>query len=109
MFEKCIETYREKKDTLKLVILAVCVLCAITAAVVLIANLVLRSKNRKPKIDVLDEHDLDGDGAIDAYLVDTTGDGEADTVYLDTDGNGAIDTIISDTDGDGEPDTVFEA
>ena len=81
---------------------------AVAAVTVLIAALVSKKK-RKAQIEVLDELDLDDDGTIDAYLVDSTGDGKADSVYIDTDGNGAVDTIVSDTDGDGEPDTVFEA
>ena len=81
---------------------------AIAAVTVIIAEVVSKKK-RKAQIEVLDEMDLDDDGTVDAYLVDTTGDGKSDSVYIDTDGNGAIDTIVSDNDGDGEPDSVYEA
>ena len=95
----------KRKDTLKLIFIAIAFICAVTACVIVTLKLI---EKKKKKLDVLDEVDLDGDGDIDAYLVDTTGDGEADTVFMDTDNNGAVDTILTDTDGDGEPDAVYE-
>jgi len=46
--------------------------------------------------------DLNGDGKIDAYMVDTTGDGRFDSVGFDTSGDGKVDAF--DTSGDGLPD-----
>lgn len=46
--------------------------------------------------------DLNGDGKIDAYMVDTTGDGRFDSVGFDTSGDGKVDAF--DTTGDGLPD-----
>ena len=118
-FGKLNSAIKEKKDTIKLVLCIIGVICAIAAVAVLIIKLLEKKRcccgkckgececEGKNKIDILDEVDLDDDGTVDAYLVDTDGDGDADSVYVDTDGNGAIDTIIEDTDGDGEPDTVF--
>ena len=98
---------KKNDETLKLILAVIGAAVALAAIIILIAG-ILR-KQRKAKIQILDEVDLDDDGTVDAYLVDTTGDGQADTTYIDSDGNGAIDTIISDTDGDGESDTIYEA
>jgi len=101
------QSAKKNDDTLKLILAIVGAVVALATIAIVVAS-ILR-KHRKASIQVLDEVDLDDDGTVDAYLVDTTGDGKADTTYIDTDGNGAIDTIISDNDGDGDPDTIFEA
>lgn len=105
-YEAVTELVDEKRDTLRLIFAIIGFVCAVAACTIVTIKLLQNKKKRQ--LDILDEVDLDGDGEMDALLVDTTGDGEADSIFVDTDGNGTIDTIIADTDGDGEPDTVYE-
>ena len=104
--EKAKETFEEKKNLIALILAITAGVLAMTAAVLIVVNII--NRRRQATIEILDTDDMDGDGEIDAYLVDTTGDGQVDSILVDTDGNGAVDTILEDTDGDGEVDTVYE-
>lgn len=60
--------------------------------------------------------DLDGDGRVDAEVVDTgvgdsgaAGSGAERRLYVDSDGDGNFDTVLVDSDGDGVADAAFGA
>ena len=70
----------DKKSTLKIVLIVSAAVVAIAAAVVGVYFYV----NRKVKSVVIGKLDFDGDGEIDAIMLDTTGNGEVDTIILNS-------------------------
>ena len=71
----------DKKSTLKIILIVSAAIVAIAAAVVGVYFYV----NRKVKSVVIGKLDFDGDGEIDAIMLDTTGNGEVDTIILNSD------------------------
>lgn len=53
------------------------------------------------------DHDLSGDGVLDAVRLDFDGDGSADDAMWDSDGDTRADLAVIDTDDDGTPDTYY--
>lgn len=88
-----------------IVLIVLGALTVLLAIVHLIIGLIGLGK-KAPKVEVVEEIDVDGDGKADAVAVDTDGDGKADAVLVDTDGDGQMDTVLADTDGDGKVDAV---
>ncbi len=70
-----------KKSSLKIILIVSAVVVAVAAAIVGIYMYV----NRKVKSVVIGKIDFDGDGEIDAIMLDTTGNGEVDTIVLNSD------------------------
>ena len=70
-----------KKSTLKIVLILSAVIVAIAAAV---AGVYLYVR-KKAKGVVLGKFDFNGDGEVDAIMLDTTGNGEVDTIILKSD------------------------
>jgi len=58
--------------------------------------------------DIVDGRDLDGDGTLDEFRIDTDGDGRADGSFIDQDNDGRMESISLDTDGDGVADRTFQ-
>lgn len=71
----------EKRSSLKIILIVSAAIIAIAAAIVGIYLYV----NRKTKAVVVGKLDFDGDGEIDAVMLDTTGNGEVDTIVLNAD------------------------
>lgn len=70
-----------RKSSLKIILIVSAVLVALAAAIVGVYMYV----NRKVKSVVIGKIDFDGDGEIDAIMMDTTGNGEVDTIILNSD------------------------
>lgn len=70
-----------KKSSLKIILIVSAAVVAVAAAIVGVYLYV----NRKVKSVVLGKIDFDGDGEIDAIMLDTTGNGEVDTIILNSD------------------------
>ena len=70
----------DKKSTLKIILIVSAAVVAIAAAVVGVYFYV----NRKVKSVVIGKLDFDGDGEVDAIMLDTTGNGEVDTIILNS-------------------------
>lgn len=71
----------DKRSSLKIILIVSAVVIAIAAAIVGVYLYV----NRKAKTIVVGKLDFDGDGEIDAVMLDTTGNGEVDTIVLSAD------------------------
>ncbi len=70
-----------RKSSLKIILIVSAVVVAVAAAIVGVYMYV----NRKVKSVVIGKIDFDGDGEIDAIMMDTTGNGEVDTIILNSD------------------------
>ncbi len=70
-----------KKSSLKIILIVSAVVVAVAAAIMGIYMYV----NRKVKSVVIGKIDFDGDGEIDAIMLDTTGNGEVDTIIFNSD------------------------
>ena len=72
----------EKKRSPLKVIFKIAVALFAVAAICAVAYKHLENKYRSK---ILGKIDLDGDGEVDAIMLDTTGNGEVDTIIIDTD------------------------
>ncbi len=70
----------DKKSSIKIILIVSAVVVAVAAAIVGVYLYL----NRKVKAAVLGKMDFDGDGKIDAIMLDTTGNGEVDTIILNS-------------------------
>lgn len=74
---------KKKKSPAKALAITASAVVTVAAA----ATVAYKMLKNKIKTNVLGRVDLDGDGEIDAVMLDTTGDGEIDTIILNTEGN----------------------
>ena len=74
----------KKKSTLKIVLIVIGAVLAVATAL-FVAYKIWGHKLFKAKKRVIGEIDLDGDGAADAVMLDTTGNGEVDTIVIQAD------------------------
>lgn len=70
----------DKKSSLKIILIVSAAVVAVAAAIVGVYFYL----NRKVKTVVLGKIDFDGDGEVDAVMLDTTGNGEVDTIILNS-------------------------
>ena len=70
----------DKKSSLKIILIVSAAVVAVAAAIVGVYFYL----NRKVKTVVLCKIDCDGDGEVDAVMLDTTGNGEVDTIILNS-------------------------
>ena len=74
---------KKKKSPLKVIFIVVGAVVAVAAALAVAYKLwgdkLLKSRK------IIGEVDLDGDGEVDAVMLDTTGDGEVDTIIIQAD------------------------
>jgi flagellar basal body-associated protein FliL len=70
----------DKKSSVKIILIVSSVLIAVAAAIVGVYLYL----NRRVKAVVLGKIDFDGDGQVDAVMLDTTGNGEVDTIILNS-------------------------
>lgn len=71
----------DKKSSVKIILVVSAVVVAVAAAIVGVYLYL----NRRVKAVVLGKIDFDGDGKVDAVMLDTTGNGEVDTIILNSD------------------------
>lgn len=71
----------KKRSSLNIILVVSAVIIAISAIIVGVYLYV----NKKTKKTVIGKLDFDGDGEIDAVMLDTTGNGEVDTIILNAD------------------------
>ena len=70
----------DKKSSVKIILIVSAAVVAVAAAIVGVYFYL----NRKVKTVVLGKIDFDGDGEVDAVMLDTTGNGEVDTIILNS-------------------------
>ena len=70
----------DKKSSVKIILIVFAAVAAVAAAIVGIYLYL----NRRVKAVVLGKLDFDGDGEVDAVMLDTTGNGEVDTIILNS-------------------------
>lgn len=73
-----------KRSTFKVILIVSAIVVAIATAIVGVYFFITK-KVKKAKSIVLGKLDFDGDGKVDAIMLDTTGDGEVDTIVLNSD------------------------
>ena len=80
-----IRTYFEEKEKKSKAMAAVAVIGAVvaTAAAGAVIYKAFKSKVTPERPRVLGRIDMNGDGQLDATMLDTTGDGEVDTIVID--------------------------
>ena len=71
----------DKKSSLNIILVVSAIVVAVSAIIVGVYLYV----NKKAKNIVIGKLDFDGDGEIDAVMLDTTGNGEVDTIILNAD------------------------
>ena len=71
----------KKRSSLNIILIVSAVIIAISAIIVGVYLYV----NKKTQKTVIGKLDFDGDGEIDAVMLDTTGNGEVDTIILNAD------------------------
>ena len=73
-----------KRSPWKIILIVSAIVFAVAAAIVGVYFFV-NKKIKKAKSIILGKLDFDGDGEIDAIMLDTTGNGEVDTIILNSD------------------------
>ena len=73
-----------KRSPWKIILIVSAIVFAVAAAIVGVYFFV-NQKIKKAKSIILGKLDFDGDGEIDAIMLDTTGNGEVDTIILNSD------------------------
>lgn len=71
----------KKRSSLNIILIVSAIVIALAAVIVGVYVYV----NKKAKNTVIGKLDFDGDGEIDAVMLDTTGNGEVDTIILNAD------------------------